>query len=216
MFNPERMLGSLLMGGMRRKRGVGGLLSGGVALGLVGVAMEAAEHYLKSAGRPGAPSPAAPPGTPPTPPPVSSGPVGAKPPPPPGPPPTVPKSDPAVLLIRAMVAAANADGVIDEIERGRIMARLDAARLGPDERRFMAEELDHPRTAEEIAAGVAAASQAGADLPGVELARQVYLASLLAVEVDTPQERAYFEHLAGLLGLDAATVADLHKRAGVA
>ena len=46
MLNPEKMLGNLLMGGVRRKRGLGGLLSSGVALGLVGVAMEAAEHYM--------------------------------------------------------------------------------------------------------------------------------------------------------------------------
>jgi uncharacterized membrane protein YebE (DUF533 family) len=115
-----------------------------------------------------------------------------------------------------MVAAANADGVIDETERGRIMAKLEAARLSSDERRFMIAELDHPRTAEAVAAGVAAASQADVNVTGAELASQVYLASLLAVEVDTPQERAYLEHLAGLLGLDAATVTELHKTARVA
>jgi uncharacterized membrane protein YebE (DUF533 family) len=121
-----------------------------------------------------------------------------------------PNVNPAVLLIRAMVAAANADGVIDETERGRIMAKLDAARLSIEERRFMAEELNHPRTAEEIAARVRAA-----DVGGAELARQVYLVSLLAVEVDTPQEYAYLENLAGLLGLDAAEVDNLHQTANV-
>jgi uncharacterized membrane protein YebE (DUF533 family) len=118
--------------------------------------------------------------------------------------------NPAVLLIRAMVAAANADGLIDEIERGRIMAKLDAARFSAEEHRFMIEELNHPHTAEEIAAIVTAA-----DVGGAELARQVYLVSLMAVEVDTPQEYAYLENLAGLLGLDAAEVNDLHKRAKV-
>jgi uncharacterized membrane protein YebE (DUF533 family) len=222
MFNPEKMLGNLLMGGMRRKRGLGSLLSGGVALGLVGVAMEAAEHYLQSASRSGGSPPASPPGAPSAPPPASTGPTGAKPPPPPGATPAMPlesataapKSSPpvdtAVLLIRAMVAAANADGVIDETERGRIMARLDAASFSAEERRFMAEELNHPRTAEEIAAIVTAA-----DLGGADLARQVYLVSLLAVEVDTPQERAYLENLAGLLGLDAAEVDNLHQTASV-
>ncbi|MEJ2643115.1 MAG: DUF533 domain-containing protein [Desulfosarcinaceae bacterium] len=224
MFNPEKMLGSLLMGGMRRQRGLGGLLSGGAALGLVGVAMEAAEHYLKTTGRSGGLPPATPGGVPPGPPPISTAPAGAKPPPPPPgatptrapePPPAASGSGTVVLLIRAMVAAANADGIIDEAERSRIMAKLDAARLSPEEHRFMVDEIIHPRTAEEIVAGAAAANQAGADVQGVELARQVYLVSLLAVEVDTPQERAYLEHLAGLLGLDAATVTDLHKAAGV-
>jgi hypothetical protein len=36
MFNPEKMMGNLLNGGVRRKRGLGALLSGGAALGLVG------------------------------------------------------------------------------------------------------------------------------------------------------------------------------------
>nr|MDJ0784849.1 hypothetical protein [Desulfosarcinaceae bacterium] len=141
MFNPEKMLGNLLMGGVRRKRGLGGLLSGGAALGLVGVAMEAAEHFMKTQGQT-AGSPPAPPGQTP-----SSRPPSPAPPPPPGPaaniPPAPPpathapaaqapaaqapaaqataaqataaqatasSSDQAVVLIRAMIAAANADG----------------------------------------------------------------------------------------------------------
>jgi uncharacterized membrane protein YebE (DUF533 family) len=104
-----------------------------------------------------------------------------------------------------MIAAANADGVIDEAERDRILDRLDEAPFSPEERDFMAAELSRPRTAEEIAA----------DVDGAEVARQVYLASLLAVEVDTLQERSYLASLAGLLGLDAAVVTELHQRAAV-
>ena len=217
MFAPEKMLGSLLMGGVRRKRGLGGLLSGGAALGLAGVAMEAVEHFMNSAKQSQGPPPAAPPAsaTGSGPPPLPVGGMGAAPPPPPSQPPAPPPIAPkaphpaagqAVLLIRAMIAAANADGVIDDIERGRILAKLDAARPSPEERAFMAAELSKPHRAETIAAGV----------EGPELARQVYLVSLLAVDVDTPQEREYFETLAGLLGLDDAVVADLHKEAAVA
>ena len=84
MFNPEKMLGSLLMGGVRRKRGLGGLLSGGAALGLVGVAMEAAEHFMNTSGKPGGPPPAMPPGAPQAPPRGAGAPGAAPPPPPPG------------------------------------------------------------------------------------------------------------------------------------
>lgn len=46
MFKAERLLGGLIRGGMRRSGGgLGSLVSGGAALGLVGVAMEAVEHY---------------------------------------------------------------------------------------------------------------------------------------------------------------------------
>ena len=104
-----------------------------------------------------------------------------------------------------MIAAANADGIIDDTERGRILNRLAVAQLSPEEQRFMAEELRQPRTAEEIAAAVEDA----------DMARQVYLASLLAVEVDTLQERNYLKTLAGLLGLDAAVVTELQRTAAV-
>ena len=46
MFNPEKLLGGLLMGGSRRRSGLGSLLSSGSALGLAGVAMEAVEHFM--------------------------------------------------------------------------------------------------------------------------------------------------------------------------
>lgn len=218
MFNPEKMLGSLLMGGVSRKRGLGGLLSGGAALGLAGVAMEAVEHFMNSAKQsPGLP-PAAPPGaaTGSGPPPLPGGSPGAahQPPPPPsqapGPPPVDPpasqsSAEEAILLIRAMIAAAKADGVIDAEERQRILAKLDAAQLSPEDRGFMEAELSRPHSAEAIAAAV----------QGAEQARQVYLVSLLAVEVDTPEERNYLKTLAGLLGLDAAVVATLHEAAAI-
>lgn len=200
MFNPEKMLGSLLMGGVRRKRGLGGLLSGGAALGLAGVAMEAAEHFMNSAKQKGSAPPPVPPGGQGAPPPSQ----------PPGPPPGAPSMPPpsaeqAVLLIRAMIAAAKADGVIDAEERQRILTKLDAAQLSPEERSFMEAELTRPRSVEAIAA----------EVQGPELARQVYLVSLLAVEVDTPEERNYLETLAGLLGLDAAAVTTLNKAAAI-
>jgi uncharacterized membrane protein YebE (DUF533 family) len=208
MFNPEKMLGNLLLGGVRRKRGLGGLLSGGTALGLVGVAMEAAEHYMKAAQQPpDGPSVNLPGGGPVPPPPGGR---AVPPPPPPGPPLAAarpPSTDEqAVLLIRAMIAAANADGIIDSDERDRILTKLEEAQLSPAEREFLTAELSRPRTAEQIAA----------DVDGAEMARQVYLVSLLAVEVDTPTERAYIESLAGLLGLDATVVTELHQTAALA
>ena len=46
MFNPEKLLGGLLMGDSRRRSGLGSLLSSGAALELAGVAMEAVEHFM--------------------------------------------------------------------------------------------------------------------------------------------------------------------------
>jgi hypothetical protein len=46
-FIPEKLLGGLLMGGARRRSGLGNLISSGAALGLAGVAMEAVEHFME-------------------------------------------------------------------------------------------------------------------------------------------------------------------------
>lgn len=220
MFNPERLLGGLLQGGMRRKRGgLGSLVSGGMALGLVGVAWEAVEHYMnKSQGAAAGPPPMAPPiGGP--------GPSGASaaPPPPPGttpgaPPPPLPGatagSPPAgmtggqtdaVLLIQAMIAAANADGTIDAQERANILDRLKNVQLSEAENQFIAHELLAPKTHKDIVAAV----------NSVDMARQVYLVSVLAIEVDTDEELDYLRNLAQGLNLDQDTLQTLHQQAGV-
>jgi uncharacterized membrane protein YebE (DUF533 family) len=45
-------------------------------------------------------------------------------------------------------------------------------------------------------------------------AAEVYAASLLAINIDTAEEQRYLRELAGALGLDAATVAELHRLTG--
>jgi len=104
MFNPEKLLGGLLMGGSRRRGGLGSLVSGGAALGLAGVAMEAVGHFMdksKASGsgqQPPGPAPGhtmLPPKTPPAPgvpsaPPPPSGGTAVAPPPPPSPAPAGP------------------------------------------------------------------------------------------------------------------------------
>ena len=43
-----------------------------------------------------------------------------------------------------MIAAANADGVIDQTERDNILGRLQAVDLSPEEHAFIAQELLAP------------------------------------------------------------------------
>ena len=230
MIDAERMLGSLVrnaMGGRRgrgrrrrRKRRSGGSLLGGVgkgtlALGALGVAIAAFEHFsgksaaAASTGGAGvAPSPPPPPpqagrqssahprGAPPPPPPPL--PPTAAPPPPPGaapappPPGTAPAQEDALLLVRAMIAAANADHELDDEERGRILEALDEAEAGEEEKAFLHRELEDPIDMATLAGRATTA----------ELASQVYLASCLAIDIDTRAERNYLDRLAGRLGLD--------------
>ena len=211
MFNAEKLLGGMIRGSTRGRRGgLGGLVSGGVALGALGVAMEAVEHFVNKPKNAGA-SPPLPPGTPPPPPPSSTpgGPSAA--PPMSGKaaasPPLSPSSDKApdnadaVLLIRAMIAAANADGTIDETERNAILERLRTVDLSPEEQAFVTRELFSPADLDTIIAGVHAP----------ELARQVYAVSLMAIEVDTDRERQYMQDLASRLNLDGQTVEKIKR-----
>ncbi|MDH4206668.1 MAG: tellurite resistance TerB family protein [Desulfobacteraceae bacterium] len=225
MFNPEKLLGGLLMGGSRRRSGLGSLISSGAALGLAGVAMEAVEHFLdksktSTSGLPpsGPPSiqtsaPSQPPQAPGmTTPPPPPGATIAAPPPPPSPTSIAPDridatqvGQEAVLLIRAMIAAANADGVIDEEERNRILKKLETLDLSDQEHSFIVKELLSPAELEDIVAQV----------KSPEMAKKVYSVSLLAIEVDTDAERTYMNTLAQQLSLNESDLNDIYRTLGI-
>ncbi len=218
MINPEKLLAGMLKGNSRSiVPGIGG----SIGLGLLGVAMEAVEHYMKQkppappvgGGRSAMPPP--PPGTqggPPSP----GTPAISPPPPPPSPPPAAPPSSTAgqdtegtqrdaLLLLHAMIAAANADGVIDAQERARILEQLNSVDPTPEERAFMAEELLSPVDMETIVDSV----------KSPEMAEQVYAASLMAITVDTPAEHRYMAELARRLGLDETAVSRICRHLGI-
>jgi uncharacterized membrane protein YebE (DUF533 family) len=100
-----------------------------------------------------------------------------------------------------MIAAANADGVIDQTERNNILERLQSLELSPEEHAFIAKELLSPVEMEAILAGVTTPA----------LAEQVYTVSLMAIEVDTDPERRYLATLADRLSLDPETLERIHQ-----
>lgn len=240
MFNAEKLLGGMLGGAMGKglsgnigkgfgadlarslgKGSTGGAGKAAIGMGVLGVALAAAEHFLQEshgtqsadATRGAVPPPPAPPAAPgnmadtPPPPPAA----GAAFTPAPGPPPSPSAQDfpasqqkKAVLLIRAMIAAAYADGTLDPEERSRIMAHLDTFSLDDEERTFMESELKAPESIESIAEKAIS----------LQLSQQVFAASLLAVEVDTPQEQAYLERLKTLLHLSSENVAAIAQEVG--
>ena len=102
----------------------------------------------------------------------------------------------ALALVRAMIAAARADGHIDETERQRIMERAQMAGFDNEVAAFMEDELSQPVDLDSL---VKAAST---DAQKVEL----YTASRLAIEPKTRAERGYLDMLAGRLGLPDALV----------
>ncbi|MBI1387618.1 MAG: DUF533 domain-containing protein [bacterium] len=220
MFDPERLLGGMIRQGLgkrgkkHRNSGFGGLATSAVGLGIMGVAMAAFDHYMEQRNQPGAaPGGYAPAGgTTPVPPPMGA--PSTPPPPPPPPPPggTTPAADAqrkaaqeqAILLIRAMIAAANADGVIDAHERAQIINGLKEGGLPEEDRGFILNEFLNPPGMDSIV------SQA--DSP--ELAKSVYAASLFAIELDTEAERQYMDELARRLSLSAEDRAAIEGETG--
>ncbi|ACR01176.1 tellurite resistance TerB family protein [Thauera aminoaromatica] len=110
----------------------------------------------------------------------------------------------AELIVRAMISAAKADGEVSEDEIQRIVGRIGADGLSEEEKQFMIAELRRPL---DLAALVA-------EVPNEMVAVEVYAASLLAIELDTPAEAAYLRQLAQALRLDGATLSRLHEITG--
>ena len=100
-------------------------------------------------------------------------------------------ADLAVRMIQVMVAAAHADGVMDEQEERAVLDRLRGAELTQEERMFLLGELHQPKSIEQLVEGVTD--------PGV--ARTMYLLAKATTTIDTEAERAWFDQLAGRLGL---------------
>jgi uncharacterized membrane protein YebE (DUF533 family) len=114
----------------------------------------------------------------------------------------------AMLVIRAMVNAAKADGQIDGGEMSRIMGKLKEGEADDEAQAFMISEMQKPSDPEALIRDVN-------KLGSPEVAVEVYAASLLAIEVDTPAERDYLARLARELKLSADTVKRVHDTLGV-
>ncbi|MCP5420640.1 MAG: tellurite resistance TerB family protein [Gammaproteobacteria bacterium] len=107
----------------------------------------------------------------------------------------------ALTLVRAMINAAKADGHIDEQERQNILGRLSG--VGQSELQFVRQELTQPLSMDFLEAVE----------PGQ--ARDIYLVSLMTINLDTAAELQYMQHLAQRLGLDPRTVSAIHQSLGL-
>lgn len=105
----------------------------------------------------------------------------------------------SMLVLRAMIAAAASDGVIDNAERSRIIGALESAGLDVHAAKFLDAEFAKPATIAELAAA--------ANTPA--LAAQAYTAARIAIEPDGMKEKAFLMNLAVALGLDAGLVAQI-------
>jgi uncharacterized membrane protein YebE (DUF533 family) len=107
-------------------------------------------------------------------------------------------------LVRAMIAAAKADGRIDAEEKEAIFGKLETMNLSSEEKAWVFDELSSPLDINAVVAR--------ADTPAH--ASEIYAASLVAITAETAAERAYLDALATKLKLDPALVSEIHKAAG--
>ncbi len=222
----NRVLGALLGGAAqpprRRRRGATPSILGGrgsnaqLARALGTVAGAAIEAMMRGSQTPAQPSPPPPRpagrpwgGDAPAPPrrlPEAGGSPWATPRAEPAPPPAPEGPDAeaaeALLLVRATVAAAKADGTIDAEERRTIAAQLDAAGLSAEERDFVLADFDRPLTPEALAR----------EATDPMLRARLYAAAFAGAGEVTPAERSWLDSLARALKLDRAAVAAIEER----
>jgi len=105
----------------------------------------------------------------------------------------------AMLMLRAMIAAAACDGVVDNEERSRIIGALEKAGLDVHAAKFLDVEFANPATIVELAAA--------ANTPA--LAAQAYTAARIAIEPNSMREKAFLMNLAVALGLDEGLLAQI-------
>jgi uncharacterized membrane protein YebE (DUF533 family) len=111
----------------------------------------------------------------------------------------------AMVILQAMIHAAKADGQIDAAEQQRILGKLEEAGADATVQEFVRAEMGRPLDLKALLQEVS----------NPQMAAEVYAASMLAIEVDTPAERDYLRQLAQGLGLDEGAVQRLHLTLGV-
>lgn len=108
-----------------------------------------------------------------------------------------------LTLIKAMIAAAKADGHIDNIEQQRIFKAVEQMNLSSEMKGMVFDLLQQPVTVEELVKGV----------DKVEQKSELYLASCLAINPDHPSEQAHLDHLAAALELPQGLTHELQWQA---
>mgnify|MGYP000488716951 CR=1 FL=1 len=214
MFDAEKLLGSLMgdafsgtLGGKKRHQkrsssGLSGLMGGmstgtkaKIGVGLLGLAYAAFEHYKQPSNPAASPSV----GTPPPPPAL----LQNAPPPPPMSAPGV-SNENALHLIRAMITAADADGLIDAQERESILARAREAGLDAESLQALEVEINAPMSLKQLVVRTPE-----------HLRDETYAAALIAITADSPEERSFLDQLAAGLKLETQARQEIHQQLGL-
>lgn len=112
------------------------------------------------------------------------------------------QTDQAALLIRAMVNAAKVDGVVDEQEQKNIVGKLGD--IGPEESAFIRAEMQAPLDVNSFVRSVP---------KGME--QQVYVMSLMTVNLDSKTEADYLDSLAKGFNISEQASNQIHSQLNV-
>ena len=107
----------------------------------------------------------------------------------------------ALTLVRAMIAASRADGVMDAKESQTIFERIQGLGLDSENQALLVQEMNNPVDMDTIIKSATSP----------ELAAEIYTASLLAIDVDNAAEQGYLGMLAARLQLPPALVAEIEQ-----
>ncbi|MGD9066390.1 MAG: tellurite resistance TerB family protein [Desulfobacterales bacterium] len=107
-----------------------------------------------------------------------------------------------LTLVRAMIAAARADGRLDAKESRTIYQRIESMGLDPEVQALLVAEMGHPIDMDAIVNSATSP----------EVAAEIYVASLLAIDVDTADEKSYLAMLAARLKLPPDLVTELNRQ----
>lgn len=107
----------------------------------------------------------------------------------------------AGVLLRALIQAAKADGYIDAGEKAVLNEHLGD--LDESDLEFVKTELAKPVDVDGLVRSVPAGSEG-----------QVYMMSVMAIELDTKEEAKYLQQLAQALGLSPEMANQIHDRMG--
>lgn len=107
-----------------------------------------------------------------------------------------------VTLLRAMIAAARADGRLDAEESQIIFQRIQTLGLDTESQALLVKEMGQSVDVDAI---INSANT-------IEIAAEIYIASLLAIKVDNDAEKNYMGMLAARLQLPRELVAELEQQ----
>ncbi len=114
-----------------------------------------------------------------------------------------PGINPELVLVKAMVAAAKADGHMDADEQQKIFKAVETTSLSASEKGLIFDFLQKDIPIFDITTGINC----------IEMKAEIYLASCLVITLDHPAERAHLDNLAMALQLPEGLSQQLEQQA---